>query len=93
MREIETSMRRRAWEEFRKRIKTIASVDELQNAIHNRNVGRVPWCGNEKCGLEIEERVEGSVLGEELFTEAPKNRSCVVCSQQANKWLVVARTY
>ncbi len=93
LREIETSMRRRAWEEFRKRIKTIASVDELQNAIHNRNVGRVPWCGNEKCGLEIEERVEGSVLGEELFTEAPKNRSCVVCFQQANKWLVVARTY
>jgi prolyl-tRNA synthetase len=90
---VGNQLRERAWTEFRERVKTASSLAELQQILQDRNIGRIPWCGEEECGLRVEEQIEGSVLGEELQAGAPTDRSCAVCSRQASKWLVAAKTY
>ncbi|PKK85774.1 MAG: proline--tRNA ligase [Thermoplasmata archaeon HGW-Thermoplasmata-1] len=56
----------------------------------------LPWCGEEPCGLAVEERLDVSTLGiptEEVAARIGGGEVCPVCGKPAVSWCRFARTY
>ena len=51
-----------------------------------------PWCGDEKCGKEMEEKLEMKSLGIPL-EERECNENCIICGRKGSKWLRLAKSY
>jgi len=88
---INQNLYSKAKEFLDKNIHCAYNIEEAQNL---EGIIEIPWCGNEKCALEIEEVLEGNTLGEPIDdTIRPDNCSCPLCGQSAEKWMRYARTY
>lgn len=69
-------------------------IHNVQEARNIQGIIEIPWCGNEKCALEIENLLEGNTLGEPIDdSDRPDNCYCSLCGQLAEKWMRYARTY
>lgn len=84
-------LRRRAWDWMESRIKKAASIEEVKTMLDEGCVAETGWCGDEECGLHIEEAAEASVLGEALGKE-PEGK-CLVCAKKAKNVIRIARAY
>jgi len=49
----------------------VKGIDELAEVISQRKLGRFSWCCEKECGLAIEEKVVGEILGE-IQGESPE---------------------
>ena len=87
----------RAKKFFEKRLKDANSLDEISKLIEEGNVVKVDWCGEEKCGLELEEKIGFKILGtvlENIFEfEKPKNPKCINCGKNARYRLAISKSY
>ncbi|MEM2874797.1 MAG: proline--tRNA ligase [Candidatus Hadarchaeales archaeon] len=90
--DICVSLRERARNLFSQRIAEAESVDEGRRLAEDGKIVRMPWCGDESCGMKIEEPSGGKVLGEEIGTR-PEGKKCVACSNDAKCWVLIARSY
>jgi len=71
----------------------IGREEEIKRVMGARaGIVRAPWCGKEECGKAIEEKTNGSVLGEEPNQKRTKG-NCSVCSKPAKTSILIARTY
>ncbi len=68
------------------RVNSIEEAQELQGIIE------LPWCGEEKCALEIENILDGNTLGEPIDNNKCIQK-CPVCNQNAKTWMRYAKTY
>ncbi len=94
MKEIEDSLRNRAWSWFKEKVHRTNSLEEAKKAIEERGgIVELYWCGNEKCGLIAEEKIGARVLGEAIDLKEEINGKCAICSEKASKILRIARTY
>ncbi|MHA1583247.1 MAG: proline--tRNA ligase [Candidatus Baldrarchaeia archaeon] len=95
--EIEENLRKRAWEEFRKRIFRVKSLQEVKEIVQNRRgIALIPWCESDECGLKICEEVDGNVLGVVLskdLANLAENQVCPICGRETKKMAAVAKTY
>lgn len=86
-------LKKRAWEEFNSRILYAKDEDELKRLLEERGgVIEVPWCGDEDCGLKLQNSIAGRVLG--YPTEPKKTKdACIVCKKPSTNVLRIAKTY
>ncbi|MCD6095104.1 MAG: proline--tRNA ligase [Thermoprotei archaeon] len=70
-------------------------LEEAANIVNNRKgIVVVPWCGDTDCGLNIEDSLEGSVLGIPLDLEINvKGKRCIMCGKEAKTVIRVSKTY
>ncbi|BAA81340.1 prolyl-tRNA synthetase [Aeropyrum pernix K1] len=95
MAQIESSMRERAKSFFGERLLRTESLEEARDWVEGRRgIAEIPWCGRESCGLEMEERVNGKVLGTP-WPEEPveEGKRCPLCGRPAVAWIRLAKTY
>ncbi len=92
--ETTENLRERAWNLFRESLKDVPDLNAAKEIVKKRGgIVRLPWCGRESCGKEIEEQTGGEILGEE-FDEAPKpSGTCPVCSKRAKTSALIAKAY
>jgi prolyl-tRNA synthetase len=90
---ISKNLKERAWEYFRNHVRVVSSIEEAGKVVGEGGIARLPWCGREECGKEVEEKTGSSVLGEEIGVSSPQESACPSCSGNAKNWLLVARTY
>ncbi|NPA96906.1 MAG: proline--tRNA ligase [Crenarchaeota archaeon] len=96
-RDIENTLRERAWSWFRERIKLATSLEEALKLAKEGCIVEIPWCGDERCLQRVVDEAEGiDVIGIPLPTiesrEPPKDGSrCVVCGAQARWWARIGR--
>jgi len=96
MREIDTNLRRRAWEWLRAREFKVTTIEEVNNIIEKGlGIALAPWCNDNECGQEMEEKVGGSILGIPLDRNASCNRGekCINCGRRALTLVRIAKTY
>jgi prolyl-tRNA synthetase len=92
MDDITQNLRKRAWENLNLRIRYAKSVEEANSLLEEGMIVEVPWCGEESCGLKVEEMTNAKVKGiplEDRKTSDP----CVVCKKPAKTVLRIAKTY
>ncbi len=93
---IYESLKERAKKFFESKISDCKTINDVIKAVEDEKVAIVDWCGDEKCGLEIEEKTGLSLLGTKLVNdkfEKPKDLNCVNCGKTARYRLVIAKTY
>lgn len=92
--EMAVNLRKRAWKLFRESVKETRDLETVRNLVKGRGgIARLPWCGEESCGKEIEEKTGGDMLGEELGDAPSPSGTCPVCLKPARSSVLVAKTY
>ncbi|MHA1721539.1 MAG: proline--tRNA ligase [Candidatus Baldrarchaeia archaeon] len=95
--DIEENLRKRAKEEFKKKIFKAKSLQEAREIIQNRRcIALIPWCGSDECGMRICEEVDGDVLGTVLSKDLVNltgDEVCPICNKRTKSIAAVAKTY
>lgn len=79
----------RSWDKFNDRIIEVSSIDDVEGVVAKGNIAKIPWCGQEDCGKDIEEKTSLDVLGTFEKTEDV----CLNCGKKANHMITIAKTY
>jgi prolyl-tRNA synthetase len=92
---ISLALKKRASDWMKNRIHSAKSVEEIKVRGEENNLGVVEtvWCGNEDCGLKMEEITGLKVLGTALEQKPVEGSKCVSCGKAANHIIRLARTY
>ncbi|MDD5684854.1 MAG: proline--tRNA ligase [Methanoregulaceae archaeon] len=87
--EFGSTLRARADDHVRSRIRICGSTGEVRSAVE-RGVAVVPWCGGRECADRIEEETGAAILGtgvQSPFIE-PEEGRCIVCGREGGTTLV-----
>ncbi len=92
---ISEDLKKNAWEMMKSKIIYTDDLDEAKKTLENRSgIVEVPWCGENDCGLKLEELTNSRVLGSPYDSARDvSNKSCVVCKKPAKDTLRLAKTY
>lgn len=79
-------------------IKRVDTIEEAKAVFEDRRgIVEIPWCGDEECGLKMEEELDAKMLGtpypEEKAREGIEGKKCPVCGREAKFIARFARTY
>ncbi|NJD99390.1 proline--tRNA ligase [Thermococcus sp. LS1] len=96
--EIHENLYKRAEEFLRTHIKRVDTIEEAKAVFDDRRgIVEIPWCGEEECGLKMEEELDAKMLGtpypEEKAKEGIEGKKCPVCGREAKFIARFARTY
>ena len=91
--EIADELYRRAKDWLSSNIFPAGSIEEGLRIYRSRGGGilKFPWCGDDTCGLRIEEETGLSSLGHNPWEEA--GGKCVVCGKDAKHYFYVGKKY
>jgi prolyl-tRNA synthetase len=91
---IEDWLRERAWKRMRERVNYTETVQEARKLIDDvGGIVKIPWCGENECGIQIEEEAEARVLGVPVDIEKEVFGRCSLCGNKTNKVIRIARAY
>jgi len=91
--EIHQNLYQRAKERLEENIKTCQDLDEAGIQI-KKGIARIPWCGEETCGLEMEEKAGANILGQPRGDpETETKGKCPVCGRETKITVIMAKTY
>ncbi|AEH24610.1 proline--tRNA ligase [Pyrococcus yayanosii] len=95
--EIMENLHARAREWLESHIKRVETLEEAKEAFEDRRgVVEIPWCGEEECGLRMEEVLDAKMLGTPYPEEEAlrlEGKRCPVCGGEAKFVARFARTY
>jgi len=92
--DIYRSLKERAWEYLRSRMKRTRSVEEAREWVsQRRGVAELPWCGREECAVHLEDELDAKALGTPWPLEPAEDEKCPVCGRPAITWMRYAKTY
>ncbi|MEM0173008.1 MAG: proline--tRNA ligase [Sulfolobaceae archaeon] len=90
---IKKELKDRAWEYFKSKIRYTENLTEAKKIVEERGgIVELPWCGENSCGLKLEELINARVLGEPI-EKVSVSGNCVVCKKPAKTILRIAKTY
>ncbi|WP_440952371.1 proline--tRNA ligase [Methanococcoides sp. FTZ1] len=89
---IQSSLLEKAKEGLAARIFECETLDDVRENV-SKGIAHVPWCGEEKCGLEMDEQVGAGILGIPTEQDDTGNYRCPVCGKDTSIRVYVARTY
>ncbi|CAI1493789.1 Proline--tRNA ligase [Thermococcus nautili] len=95
---IHENLYNRAKEFLESHIKRVDTIEEAKTVFEDRRgIVEIPWCGDEECGLKMEEELDAKMLGtpypEEKAREGIEGKKCPVCGREAKFVARFARTY
>jgi len=89
--EINKHLRERAREEFENNIHKASTSKEVSKIISEKGgIAKADWCGSTACGLKLEENTKVDILG--IIEETP-GKTCAGCGKNANKSILLAKSY
>jgi prolyl-tRNA synthetase len=65
------------------KIKHATEEHNLETALEQDKLIKLPWCGANKCGKQLENRYPGEFLGQCVYDE-PEMKACLMCKNSAN---------
>jgi prolyl-tRNA synthetase len=93
MKEIYENLKNRAWDFLSSKIKRAKGLEEAKKLLDERvGIVELPWCGENECGLKVEDYLQARVLGSPI-EEVKVEGKCPVCGREAKTLLRVAKTY
>jgi len=94
--DVHKNLYERAREFLESHIKRVDTLEEAKKVFEDRRgVVEIPWCGDENCGLEMEEILDAKMLGIPHPEEKAKikGKKCAHCGRDAKFVARFARTY
>lgn len=92
LKDINENMKDKAWRSFNKHIRSARTVEEAAEKIEiHRGIVTFKWCGDEKCGKDLEEKFKVDILG--IQDENETHGECINCGKSAACNTLIAKTY
>jgi len=90
--EIDENLYKNAEKFFKSMISETETIEEALKILESKKgIVKIPWCGNNSCGKQTEEKLVGEALG---INENEKGKGiCPVCKNKAKHMLYLGRTY
>ncbi|MCD6324046.1 MAG: proline--tRNA ligase [Desulfurococcales archaeon] len=94
-REVNDTLRERAWKAFKSRILRTEDLEEAKNHLVEGGVVEIPWCGKPACAERVAEILGAEALGTPLDEEvdAGSELKCPICGGRAYTYMRYARKY
>jgi prolyl-tRNA synthetase len=86
---IASNLLEKAKEKLKENITPAKTIEEARDV---KGVAKINWCGEEPCGLEIEEQTDMNVLGTLADGETPDG-NCIRCSKPGKIVTYLGRSY
>ncbi len=94
LRELMEDINRNLYERAKKwlfsNIYTFTDISD-KSKIPEKGIIKVPWCGKEECGLELEQLLDKEALG--YNPEEATEGKCPICGEKAVTWLYLSKKY
>jgi prolyl-tRNA synthetase len=92
--QISIDLKEKAWEWLRGHTFRVDTVEEANKLLKRRaGIVELPWCGEPKCGHDLEERVHAKVLGIPAETHEKTQGCCAMCGESSSSLVRVAVAY
>jgi len=91
--EITENMRKRAEEYHAKKIKIARNMDEVKEAIENKLLAKVFWCGEIECASKMEKSMNAPFIGTEYEKGVEGDEKCTGCGKPAKFYGFIGKTY
>ncbi|MHA1589997.1 MAG: proline--tRNA ligase [Candidatus Njordarchaeales archaeon] len=90
-------MKEKALNFFKSKIVNVKSIDEAKKALDEGCVIGASWCGNEECGINLQEKIKARILGIEVDQDLNPQKAfssvCIGCGSSAKYKIIIARSY
>lgn len=91
---IYETLKERAWNYMKSKIKRTTSLDEAKSWISERKgIVELPWCGMDDCAAQMEDMLEAKTLGTPWPREDAPGMKCPICGRDAVTWIRYSKTY
>lgn len=91
--DIYESLKERAENFLEERFFEVTEIEEAREILSEREgIVKIPWCGEKECGLEIEEKSGGDVLGKEIDVNE-KMGKCPICEEEKCEPVLLSKTF
>jgi len=90
MEDINRNLYERAKKWLNSNIHTLIDISD-KSKIPEKGIVKVPWCGRDECGLELERRLGKEALG--FNPEEKAHGKCPICGEKAETWLYLSKKY
>ncbi len=91
--EIHENIKKRAMQEFKRKIVVAKSLDEIKKSDNKPVVIKAPLCEDwEECGKKVEDQISKEFRGIDL-DDKPEGEKCVVCGKPAKYYGVWSNAY
>jgi prolyl-tRNA synthetase len=91
---IYINLKTNAQARLNERIYRVNILSEAKSLLKRKaGIVEVPWCGQDSCGHNLEEKVEARLLGFPEDTKEKIDGKCVICGKKATKIVRVALAY
>ncbi|MBC7085598.1 MAG: proline--tRNA ligase [Methanomethylovorans sp.] len=92
LKSIHQNLFEKAVTDLQSRIFTCSSLEDAKDKL-SAGISLLPWCGEKKCGLQIEEKIGAGILGIPTEQKESQNVQCPVCGRDASVKVYVAKKY
>ncbi|MFP4654974.1 MAG: proline--tRNA ligase [Methanohalobium sp.] len=89
---IKSNLYEKAKTELENNIIECESLGEIENKIV-KGILKIPWCGQERCNDELEERIGAGILGIPVNQNKNGSNQCPMCGCETNTKVYVSRAY
>ena len=94
MDEITENMKTTAEQKFKERIFSAKNIEEIKAILSSRSgIVEISWCGEEGCAQEIEEEIQGSILGTPVTEKEIAVSECSICQNPGKVVIRISRAY
>jgi len=90
--DIHESLFEKAKKSMHERIFCAGTIEEAKKKVQE-GIVKVAWCGEQKCGLDMEEAVSASMLGIPEGGLGKGAGKCLVCKKETSIFALMARSY
>ncbi len=90
--DIHKSLLEKAKKSMEERIFDCSTLDEVKDRI-SEGVAKIPWCGEQECGLAMEEAVGAGILGIPEGELGRGRGNCPICKKETVSIAIMAKTY
>lgn len=90
LKDIDKNILKKAENFLKSVISEAKNLKVAEKVLKNGGIVKLPWCGSDKCGKDMQEKLVGSALG---VDEKEKAIGKCVCGRGAKHMLYFARTY
>lgn len=88
---ITVNLRKKAWQRMNSNISPAQTIEEARALIEKKQgIVSFFWCGDEECGMEIEEKVRVDILG---IQKEEEGEACFHCGGKSQYQALLAKTY
>ncbi|AEH60655.1 hypothetical protein Mzhil_0792 [Methanosalsum zhilinae DSM 4017] len=92
LREIHENLYSTANEKLENHIFKCENIEDICSHI-TRGIAIVPWCGDNKCGLELEDQTGAGILGVPHSPKCSNGAKCPICGSQTQTLVYMSKTY